>query len=179
MLFLSQKNWRQVYTAVSEVFFLFQVIFTTKISRSFRDCTFNSKCKYFVYLVIDGGLCVDQRKPSSLPHSWETGEKTDLTIHYGLKCCHMNELWILTALMWTNHRVSVCIYFVGCFGLVMWDHHMQRVLCPWNSPSNPFHTTVMNRGIFVIWFSVIIDNLEIPRLENTRGYSILIQTRKE
>ena len=23
---------------------------------------------------------------------------------------------------------------MGCFGLVMWDRHMQRVLCSWDSP---------------------------------------------
>ena len=142
---LSQKNWLQVYTVVSEVF-LSQVIFTTKISWSFRDSTFNSKCKYFVYLLVDGGFCVDQRKPSSLPCSWETEEKTDLTIHYSLKWCHMNELWILMARTWPNHRDSVCSYSAGCFGLVMWDRHMQRVLCSWKNTAVGNHS--LPQGIF-------------------------------
>ena len=107
--------------------------------------TFNSKCKYFVYLVVDGRFCADQRKPSSLLCSWETEEKTDLTIHYSLKCCHMNELRIFMALKWPNHRDSVCSYFVGCFGLVMWDRHMQRVLCSWDSPGK--NTAVGNRSL--------------------------------
>ena len=65
-----------MYIAVYEVLVLFHVIVTTKISWSFRDSSaFNSKCQSFVYLVVDVGLRVNQRKAKLPPQLLGEGRK--------------------------------------------------------------------------------------------------------